>query len=69
MVKEAQVLEGLVNRVFILRRFKWRSVNSKSRLPTENDMQISSSPGVGNLRLVSQMWLFWWQHLARLIFS
>jgi len=26
-------------------------------------------PGVGNLWLASQMWLFWWRHLARLIFS
>jgi len=25
--------------------------------------------GVGNLWLASQMWLFWWPHLASLIFS
>jgi len=25
--------------------------------------------GVGNLWLASQMWLFWWRHLARLVFS
>ena len=25
--------------------------------------------GVGNLWLASQMWFFWWRHLARLIFS
>jgi len=25
--------------------------------------------GVGNLWLASQIWLFWWRHLARLIFS
>jgi len=25
--------------------------------------------GVGNLKLASQMWLFWWRYLARLIFS
>jgi len=24
--------------------------------------------GFGNLWLASQMWLFWWRHLARLIF-
>jgi len=28
-----------------------------------------SRTGVGNLWLASQMWLFWWRHLARLIFS
>jgi len=30
---------------------------------------LSSSTGVSNLWLASQMWLFWWRHLAHLIFS
>jgi len=28
-----------------------------------------SRPRVRNLWLASQMWLFWWRHLARLILS
>jgi len=31
--------------------------------------QIYNTTGVENLWLVSQMWLFWWRHVARLIFS
>ena len=31
--------------------------------------KCQSRTGVGNLWLTSQMWLFWWWHLARLIFS
>jgi len=30
---------------------------------------LQAKAGVGNLWLASQMWLFWWRHLARLIFS
>jgi len=30
---------------------------------------VYTKAGVGNLRLASQMWLVWWWHLARLIFS
>ena len=38
-----------------------------SKLPPTK--QCAPSTGVGNLRLASQMWLFWLRHLARSIFS
>jgi len=37
------------------------------RLGVKNN--LCTNAGVGNLRLASQMWLFWWWHLTRLIFS
>jgi len=40
-------------RLSIWEKRKWRYWHSKT--------------GVGNLWLASQMWLFWWRHLARLI--
>ena len=30
---------------------------------------VQLKTGVGNLWLASQMWLFWWRNLARLLFS
>jgi len=33
-----------------------------------NYNELTYKPEVGNLWLASQMWLFWWRYLARLIF-
>jgi len=52
-----------------MKRNCWTKETFESSAGMGDCFDPDDTAGVGNLWLESQMWLFWWRHLARLIFS